>query len=109
MDSVLSGEFAKVRAEQKFRNTRGAYFWLVMVAYMVACPAIGILVSRQISISVARDAARESELKLCAIVVTADDAYKAAPPSGPTVKKQAANMAKLRRDYHCPPNAGVKR
>jgi hypothetical protein len=109
MDAKVSGEFAKVRAEQKIRNTRGSYFWFVMVAYMVACPAIGILVSRQISINVSRDAARESELKLCAIVVTADDAYRATPPVGATVKRQAANMAKLRRDYHCPPNAGVKR
>jgi hypothetical protein len=109
MDSVLSGEFAKVRAEQKTRDIRGSYFWIVMVTYMVVCPAAGILVSREISINVAQEAARESELKLCAIVVTADDAYRAAPPVGTTVKKQAANMAKLRQDYRCPADAGVKK
>jgi hypothetical protein len=109
MDDATTDEFARVRSEQRARSARGSYFWMVMVAYMIACPAVAIMVSRQISIDAATTATRQTELKLCAIIVTADDSYRAVPPISVTLKKQAANMARLRRDYHCPPNVGVSK
>jgi hypothetical protein len=109
MDEATSGEFEGIRATYRRDRRKGAYFWIVFVAWAIAAPGMAILVSRQISIDAARQATMESERKLCAIVVTADDAYRAAPPASETIKKQAANMAELRRQYHCPPTVGVHR
>jgi hypothetical protein len=107
MDEATTGEISKVRDEYRAGRRKGAYFWIIAAAWGIIAPALAILVSRQISIDAARDAARQSELKLCAIVVTADDGYRANPPVSTTLKKQAENMAALRRDYHCPPSVGV--
>jgi hypothetical protein len=109
MDEQTTDEFANVREEQRVARSRGAYFWLVMVAYMVAAPAIAILVSRQISIDAADRATRQTEMKLCAIVVMSDDYYRTTPPASETLKRQAAAMADLRRQFHCPPTVGVTR
>jgi hypothetical protein len=109
MDEATTGEFASVREEARVARSRGAYFWLVMVAYMVAAPAIAILVSRQISIDAADRATRQTEMKLCAIVVMSDDYYHSVPPASDTLKKQASAMADLRREFHCPPNVGATR
>jgi hypothetical protein len=109
MDDATTDEFAKVRDEQRVRAARGAYFWMIMVAYMVLAPAVAILVSRQISINAADKAARQTEMKLCAIVVMSDDYYRTTPPTSVTLKKQATAMADLRRKFHCPPTVGVPR
>jgi hypothetical protein len=93
---------AEAKTEAVQQRKRGAYFWAVMVVYMVLAPAAAILVSRQISIEVAQRSAHESEQKLCAVVSQADDAWKVAKPTTPSGKAQAAAMAKLRRDYRCP-------
>jgi hypothetical protein len=104
-------EFAKVRAEATVRAHRGAYFWVVMVAYMVMCPAVSILVSRKISIDAAHKAVSESQLRLCSIVVLSDDYYRKLAAASPirAIKAQAVAMAQLRAEYHCPPTQGVPR
>lgn len=109
MDAATSGEIKKIRETYRQDRRKGAYFWIVFVAWAVVSPALAILVSRQISIDAARQATMESERKLCAIVVTADDGYRANPPSSDVLKIQAANMADLRRQYHCPASSGVRK
>lgn len=98
-------EAKTVQAIEKARGARrrGAYFWLVMVAYMVMAPAIAILVSRNLAIQ----GTRKSEQKLCTVVVTTDDAWYAHPPPGVAGKAQAENFHKLRRALGCPPHKGV--
>jgi hypothetical protein len=88
----------QAKAEAVQQRRRGAYFWAVVFVYMVVSPALAILVSRQISL----DIAHRSEQKLCGVISQADDAWKAAPPTTQSGRAQAENMAKLRRDYHCP-------
>jgi len=102
-------EFAKVRAEATSRARRGAYFWMVMVAYMVTCPAVSILISREISIKAAHKAVAESQMRLCAIVVLSDDYYRKLAPTSTNkaIKAQAIAMANLRAEYHCPSTQGV--
>ena len=98
----ITDEIQAAKAEAKIEaveeRKRGAYFWAVMVVYMVLAPAAAILVSRQISLNIAH----RSEQKLCGVIAQADDAWKVAPPTTPSGKAQAANMARLRRDYRCP-------
>jgi Flp pilus assembly protein TadG len=89
---------SEAKAEAVQERKRGAYFWAVMVMYMVVAPALAILVSRQISLSIAH----RSEQKLCTVVSLANSAAEAAPPSSAYGKAQAAAMAKLRQDYGCP-------
>jgi hypothetical protein len=103
MDKATTDEIAAVREESRVRQSRGSYFWIIMVAYMVAAPALAILVSRQISIDTAQRTTRSSEMKLCAVVVLSDDFYRRIPPASPTLKAQAAAMADLRIKFHCPP------
>lgn len=105
MDKATTDEIAAVREESRVRQSRGAYFWLVMVAYMVAAPAVAILVSRQISIDAAQRTTRSSEMKLCAVVILSDDYYRELAPAStnPTVKAQAEAMSDLRAQFHCPP------
>jgi hypothetical protein len=100
-------EIERVKSVYRRDRQRGAYFWIVFVAWAVVSPGLAILVSRQISIDAARRATEISERKLCDIVVTADDGYRRRPPTSETLKAQAANMAKLRAEYHCP--QGVRR
>lgn len=109
MNEATSQEFGKVREEARAARAHGAYFWVVMIAYMVLAPAAAILVSRQISIDAADKAVRQSQLQLCAIVVLSDDYYRTTPPVSNTLKKQAAAMAQLRAAYRCPPSTGVPR
>lgn len=98
--SLEISEKVGAQAESTRRaNRRGAYFWLIMVAYMVTSPAIAILVSRQISIS----GTIRSEQKLCTVVITTDDAWLTNPPTSPAGIRQAENFHKLRRDLKCPP------
>jgi hypothetical protein len=101
MDKATTDEIAAVREESRTRQSRGAYFWLIMVAYMVAAPAIAILVS----VNAAQRATRSSEMKLCAVVILSDDYYRKLAPASTnqTVKDQARAMADLRVKFHCPP------
>jgi hypothetical protein len=110
MDETTTGEFANVREEARVARSRGAYFWVVMMVYMVVAPAIAILVSRQVSINEADKATRQTEAKLCAVVVLSDDYYRkllasptVQPPARDTLKRQARAMADLRIKFHCPP------
>jgi hypothetical protein len=105
VDKATTDEIAAVREEQRARQSRGAYFWLIMVAYMVAAPALAILVSRQISITTAQRTTHSSEQKLCAVVILSDDFYRKLAPTStnPTVKAQAKAMSDLRAQFHCPP------
>lgn len=93
---AITGEIAAVRAEAvsaKRKADKGWYFWLVLVMTAVAGPgiAIGISVHNQ----------HASEAKLCAVVTTANEAYRDTPPTTPAGIRQAANMEKLRDDLHC--------
>lgn len=44
----------------------------------------------------------ESERKWCSVVGTIDGSYRQSPPTTATGKKLAADMARLRRELHCP-------
>lgn len=79
---------------------RGAYFWLIMVSYMIAGPAVAIWISSE--------GTHRSERKLCTIVINTDDYYHLNPPTLPAGKAQAANFSKLRRDLGCPPYKEAK-
>lgn len=94
ISAEIDAKAGAVREDARRRRARGAYFWIVMVAYMVAGPAFAIIVSVQNT--------HRSERKLCAVIVQADEAWKAAPPPSASGREQAAAMARLRRDYHCP-------
>lgn len=75
--------------------------WMILslFAFMVAA-GFGILWQAG---RIADDSVRQSERKLCDIVVLSDDAYRQTPPVTELGRKQAANFAKLRRDLGCPP------
>lgn len=97
-------ERANAAIEQgRIRRQRGAYFWIIVITYMIAAPALAILVSRQISI----DGTHKSEQKLCTVVITTDDAWIKEPPTAPAGKEQAENFHKLRRDLGCAPYKGA--
>jgi hypothetical protein len=44
----------------------------------------------------------ESERKWCSVVITLDDAWRESPPTTPSGKNMAANIAELRHELHCP-------
>jgi hypothetical protein len=88
----------QARAADVARRRHGAYFWLVMVSYMILAPAGAVLLSRQIALNISH----QSERKLCGVVAMADDAWRVSKPTTPSGKAQAAAMAKLRHDYRCP-------
>lgn len=44
---------------------------------------------------------QQSEQKWCSIITTLDDSYKTTPPSTPVGRKVAAEMSRLRREFHC--------
>lgn len=54
----------------------------------------------------AEQSIRESEQKLCGLVILSDDTYRESPPATKTGKEQAKNFAYLRRAYGCPPYQG---
>lgn len=83
---------------ERLKRKRGTWFWVVMVAYMIVGPAAAIAVSSNNT--------RQSERKLCTIVVSVDEGYRRNPPTSPPGKQQAENFHKLRRDLGCPPYQG---
>lgn len=111
MDKATTQAISDVRAEARTSRVRGSYFWIIAAVYMIISPAIAVLVARQISIQATdravQAAVAESEMKLCTIVVLSDDYYKRSPPALPAGKAQAAAMAQLRAEYHCPPRTGA--
>lgn len=44
---------------------------------------------------------KQSNQKLCGMVVSVDDAFKEAPSTGPSGQKVAAAFKKLRADFEC--------
>ena len=94
ISDVVDAKTTEAKEDARRRRGRGAYFWIIMVVYMVAGPAFAIWVSVENT--------HRSERKLCAVVVTGDDAYRQNPPVSPVGKRQAANMARLRHDFGCP-------
>lgn len=95
VDKETTGEIQKVRTETAAIVRRGAYFWLVMVATVIMAAGSSILASVVLT--------ARSERKLCAVVITSDDAYHRTPPSTPIGRDQAANFTRLRRELGCPP------
>lgn len=102
MNAETSGEIKKLRVqneelreEVERRTKRGAYFWAVMV--------ITSVVAGGGSFGLSAWNVRQSERKLCALVVSQDDNFHRTPPSTPLGKEQARNFANLRRAYGCPP------
>ena len=71
--------------------------WYVLAVILVSALSVGMA-----SIFYANHVARESERKWCSVVATIDSSYRATPPTTPTGKKLAADMAALRRELHCP-------
>jgi hypothetical protein len=102
VDPATSGEIKKLRAENATLRTdmdrktkRSGYFWLVMVVTSV--------VAAGGSYGMSAYNTRQSEQKLCAIVVLSDDAYRKTPPTTELGRQQARNFSVLRRAYGCPP------
>ncbi len=89
-----------VRAEVRTSQRRSAYFYLVMIATVVLAAGISVLVSVKLN--------EQSERKLCAVVITADDGYHQQPPGTTAGKTQAVNMARLRSELGCPPYKGAR-
>jgi hypothetical protein len=77
---------------------RGAYFWLIMVLTAGLSGAGSIYVSAQNT--------KRTERKLCAVVVTTDDAYRRNPPQTRVGREQATNFTRLRNELGCPPYKG---
>lgn len=71
------------------------YSLLALVVSMVLTAAVAVVIADR--------AARQSERRWCGIVTTLDDTYRATPPTTPTGRRQAAEIAKLRADFGCPP------
>jgi hypothetical protein len=93
---VTGEETQRHRAEvAEGRARRGWYWWLVMVLTAVVGPGLAIGVSSANQ--------HRSEQAWCGIISTLDDAYRATPPTSPVGIRVAAAMARLRKDYHCPP------
>lgn len=95
VDKETTGEIQKVRAETAAVIRRGAYFWGVMILTAVLSAGSSVLASVVLT--------NRSERKLCAVVITSDDAYHRTPPSTPIGRDQAANFTRLRRELGCPP------
>lgn len=95
-----SGEIQKVREETRQALRRGAYFYVVMVAT--------VLMAAGVSLVAARQATKSSERKLCAVVITTDDAYHRMPVDrlSQAGKEQAANFSRLRQELGCAPYKG---
>ena len=96
----ITGKVSAQARSERERRKHGAYFWVVMVAYMVAGPAFAIWISSE--------GTQRSERKLCTIVVSADNAYRMNPPATDVGRRQAENFSKLRRDLGCPPYKEVR-
>lgn len=89
-----SGEIQKIRAEVRQDRRRGAYFWLVMVLTSASAGGGAIGFSAYNT--------RQSERKLCSVVILSDDYFRRVPPTVQIQKDQAANFRNLRRDLGCP-------
>jgi hypothetical protein len=94
----VSGELHAAREEATRVRHLGSYFWLIMVLTAVIGPAVSVLISVHNT--------HRSEMKLCTVVVTTDDAWLANPPTSPAGIKQAENFHQLRRALGCPPYKG---
>lgn len=71
------------------------------VVLVLAASGGSIWASQRLAEQSTRDAVRQSEQKLCAIVVLSDDQYRETPPTTELGRKQAENFAQLRRDLGC--------
>ena len=75
-------------------RTRVGLYTLILLFFTVI--VIGIN-----SIWYANHVAQQNNRKWCSLVVTMDDAYRQQPPTSPTGRKVAADMAALRRQFGC--------
>lgn len=74
-----------------------------LVMFVIAWPIFGTVISIQNSVRVER-AQRESEQKLCTVIVLIDDTSRNSPaPESERAKKFAEAYSALRASYHCAP------
>jgi hypothetical protein len=71
----------------------GWYWWAAMLASSLLCALGAVLIALHVN--------AESDRKWCSVVETIDRSYREQPPTTPTGKKLAADMASLRRQLHC--------
>ena len=74
---------------------RGWYQWAAMLASSLLAAGGAVLISVHVN--------AESERKFCSIVETLDSSYRQQPPTTPSGRNVAANIAELRRSLNCPP------
>lgn len=96
---AINHHAADVAAEQQAERKRLGAALLASMALTLAVGFGSVLASR----ALAGQAVRQSEQKLCSIVVLSDDAYRRTPPSTPTGQQLADNFTRLRRDLRCTP------
>lgn len=99
MNDATTNEIAAVREEARIRIQRGAYVYLIMIVTVICACAATLLTMRYLS----DRAIRESESKLCAIVILSDDTYRQNPPTTELGRKQAQNFSDLRKSLGCKP------
>ncbi len=66
-----------------------------MLTSSLAVGVVSVLISVHVN--------AESDRKWCSIVETLDSSYRQQPPTTPSGRNVAANIAELRRSLHCPP------
>jgi len=103
MDEATTTEIEKVREEARTRIKRGAYVYLIMIATVMLAAGATLITMRILT----ERAIRDSERKLCAIVILSDDAYRQNPPTSETGKALAKNFSVLRKDLGCKPYEGA--
>jgi hypothetical protein len=83
--------------------------WYALAAAFVSSAVISgssfLLSAHSTAESIQRDreSRRASELALCGVVATMDDAYRETPPTTPAGRNLAASIAELRQGLGCPP------
>jgi hypothetical protein len=72
---------------------RSRYALLVIYVSMFVFTLSSILYANHVAAATGRH--------FCSLVTTLDDAYRGQPPTTPTGKRLAADVARLRRDLRC--------
>lgn len=72
------------------------YHWAAMLASSLLAAGGAVLISVHVN--------TESDRKWCSIVETLDSSYRQSPPTTPSGRNVAANIAELRRSLNCSPD-----
>lgn len=74
----------------------GWYHWAAMLASSLAVGVGSVMISVHVN--------TESDRKWCSIVETLNTSYRQQPPTTPSGRNVAANIAELHRSLNCPPD-----